>query len=612
MERVVSPLKISVRSLMAASRALDDRNACSSKVAAVADKQFGYAGKDPSAAFRGWDWHINSPVKPIHSVPGEAINLIDLSQIASRRRKEKSQGNAQDCVLADVVNKNNADTDAKDRNKSQQLQLISTLRDIFPKVSEELVSFCFSILADEWSFERKLQFSTDILLGYLPSTHQAATAGTSNDVGGSASSSIMQDLSNPPQEPRNSVVDVRHHHWCLHKLSLHFPRAPMKIVRLALTAHGGNLGATYRSLHYYYFKALAKEGGYSDGKEELCHGKALPHWVLKGGLKLMVKPRSNSIDAPVSPSIDLEKEWEAIQVQFSDGFVGQNDYFLHSFEENRKPEEPRIECGCCCSDYLFEEMIQCADGHLFCFDCVRRRLEESIFGTSQASARVQCMDTDGCEESFPWTELQRCIPQDVLSKYEQRQAEDAISRAKLEGLVYCPFCQFPCEVDRDIFILKCPSHLCRKDSCIRCKEPSHWPLKCEEVVKDSETSLRKSVEEEMTKALLRECSTCKASLVKVDGCNKVTCRCGQSMCYVCRKPIRDYHHFCQHARQPAAACKECNRCFLWEQEESSKVVRAAREFAMEEAAKKQPDFVKRRVGPSDEISAKRRKSDKSL
>jgi hypothetical protein len=32
-------------------------------------------------------------------------------------------------------------------------------------------------------------------------------------------------------------------------------------------------------------------------------------------------------------------------------------------------------------------------------------------------------------------QVKRALPPDVLSKYEQRQAEDAVARAQLEGLV---------------------------------------------------------------------------------------------------------------------------------------------------------------------------------
>eukprot|EP00249_Psilotum_nudum_P022958 c28702_g1_i7 orf=3-386(+) len=83
----------------------------------------------------------------------------------------------------------------------------------------------------------------------------------------------------------------------------------------------------------------------------------------------------------------------------------------------------------------------------------------------------------------------------------------------------------------------------------------------------------------MTRALIRECSACKAELVKNEGCNKVTCRCRQTMCYVCRKPIEaNYNHFCQEVEDD--------------------VIQAAREAALNEIEAKEPNFVKSSIGPS--------------
>lgn len=67
----------------------------------------------------------------------------------------------------------------------------------------------------------------------------------------------------------------------------------------------------------------------------------------------------------------------------------------------------------------------------------------------------------------------------------------------------------------------------------------------------------------MTEARVRKCHSCGMGLVKSEGCNRMSCRCGAFMCYLCRQPISGYDHFCQHARTPGADCRHCKKCSLW-------------------------------------------------
>ncbi|KAH9326081.1 hypothetical protein KI387_006259, partial [Taxus chinensis] len=301
---------------------------------------------------------------------------------------------------------------------------------------------------------------------------------------------------------------------------------------------------------------------------DLLHTK----WIPKSGLRFMKTPRLKKIK-PNIICLNFEHEWAELQEQSAEKLQGgplkdpdgSSEVEARSANEECLSVAEDIECGCCCMEFPFEHMVQCTDGHLFCFQCLRRQVEESTFGGLQARHSLPCMDTNGCNESIPMSEVRRALPVDVIERYEQRQAQADIERARLEGLVYCPFCNFPCEVDEGVRVLECPNSKCSKASCIQCKEPSHIPLRCEEVEKKSETALRRKIEEVMTKAVIRVCNTCKAELVKTDGCNKVTCRCGITMCYICRQTIqKDYTHFCQHAREPGKPCQRCKKCGLWE------------------------------------------------
>lgn len=55
--------------------------------------------------------------------------------------------------------------------------------------------------------------------------------------------------------------------------------------------------------------------------------------------------------------------------------------------------------------------------------------------------------------------------------------------------------------------------------------------------------MRTFIENKLSEAMLRTCHNCSKRFMKEIGCNKMTCVCGASMCYVCREPDIDYDHF---------------------------------------------------------------------
>lgn len=80
----------------------------------------------------------------------------------------------------------------------------------------------------------------------------------------------------------------------------------------------------------------------------------------------------------------------------------------------------------------------------------------------------------------------------------------------------------------------CSHPSCQRVSCITCNKPWHDPHICHEPLL---LSLRATVEAARTSAIKRTCPRCGMSFVKSSGCNKLTCVCGYSMCYLCRKAL---------------------------------------------------------------------------
>lgn len=54
-----------------------------------------------------------------------------------------------------------------------------------------------------------------------------------------------------------------------------------------------------------------------------------------------------------------------------------------------------------------------------------------------------------------------------------------------------------------------------------------------------EKMARRTIEEAMTRAVVRKCWKCKKRFVKVGGCNTVSCVCGAKTCFACRGPVTD-------------------------------------------------------------------------
>ncbi|XP_023251611.1 E3 ubiquitin-protein ligase RNF216 [Seriola lalandi dorsalis] len=270
-------------------------------------------------------------------------------------------------------------------------------------------------------------------------------------------------------------------------------------------------------------------------------------------------------------------------------------------EDEYKKDGQLIECGCCYGEFAFEKMTQCSDGHLFCKECLVKYAQEAVFGSGKSE--LSCME-GGCPCSYPVCELEKVLPENILCKYYERQAEEAVAATCADELVRCPFCNFPALLDKDMSLFSCPNPRCRKESCRKChvQWKQHVGKTCEQVLERDEIRMRVLFEERMTAARVRKCVKCGTGLVKSEGCNRMSCRCGSFMCYLCREPITGYNHFCQHARSPGAPCRHCRKCSLWTDptQDDERIIQEIQKEGEAELNKKCADNSGKRVGPPPE------------
>ncbi|KAF7732144.1 hypothetical protein EC973_006399 [Apophysomyces ossiformis] len=296
--------------------------------------------------------------------------------------------------------------------------------------------------------------------------------------------------------------------------------------------------------------------------------------------------------------------------------------------------EQLITCLCCYSDCTFEQLAFCSEGdHGFCHSCIRRYISEGLFGQGalRGAARIGCISFSGCRGCLPSRMLQRVLSQDLWSAYEASLFEANIKHSH-GTIVQCASCAYS-EIDestkplaaalekaepllrvarwmmwdlrRDIQTVydrvvrerrgnafQCRNPACKKLTCLQCMRTIRGLHQCWEEEQDG---LRLYVEKAMADAVKRTCPVCNLSFQKSDGCNKIVCRCGYAMCYVCRRDIskQSYSHFCDHFRDvPGAPCDKCKKCDLYKLDPEEEAVQKAAAKARKEYLLSHPDIAK--------------------
>jgi hypothetical protein len=137
--------------------------------------------------------------------------------------------------------------------------------------------------------------------------------------------------------------------------------------------------------------------------------------------------------------------------------------------------------------YNASTMIHCADGHLFCRNCVRTHADVAVGSRQKVYIPISfflidlrpgpqdilCMDSSGCKQPFPLTELQKCLKRPTFELWQKIAQEEDIAAAQIEGLEHCPKCEFCIifEVGMDVVpVLVCLRSECRFVSCRGCKK----------------------------------------------------------------------------------------------------------------------------------------------
>ncbi|KAH6874329.1 hypothetical protein BKA70DRAFT_1350484 [Coprinopsis sp. MPI-PUGE-AT-0042] len=174
-------------------------------------------------------------------------------------------------------------------------------------------------------------------------------------------------------------------------------------------------------------------------------------------------------------------------------------------------------CSVCGTDVMLPEILGC--GHVYCHDCLQHYLASAVSLEKFPIACLGATATCNCPISLP-------IIKRIVSPEKMEDLLEATYRTYMER----HSTHFKCNPGVKT-PLKCPS--CFREVCIGCSEDEHGALSCEEahLHRDSE-------QESLTDAWAaqngaKKCPDCQVRIVKGEGCNHITCRCGAHICWRC-------------------------------------------------------------------------------
>lgn len=193
-------------------------------------------------------------------------------------------------------------------------------------------------------------------------------------------------------------------------------------------------------------------------------------------------------------------------------------------------------CGVCMDEYSADlpPVANKFCGHTFCQACWQGHCLAKI--SDGKTKHIVCCALD-CAAIVDPELLQTVLPGDALRRYEEAMMDSYIDDNPSKA-IWCPSkpncgraivlqasssqkmdCE--CVCGQEVFCFACkgaPSH-----SPVPCDWAHEWVVKCESESENATFIL----------ANCKPCPKCKKPIQKGDGCNHVTCICGQHMCWLC-------------------------------------------------------------------------------
>ncbi|GIX88089.1 e3 ubiquitin-protein ligase RNF14 [Caerostris darwini] len=246
---------------------------------------------------------------------------------------------------------------------------------------------------------------------------------------------------------------------------------------------------------------------------------------------------------------------------------------LKDYNSKKKEDIFRSESHICSICFItkkgFDFVIFKACKHWFCRECITSYFEIKIEEGNIFS--LNCLDGE-CQSQADILTIQQVVRKDLFEKYDKMLLHHSLET--MPDVTFCPrkFCQCPLVIDVHDRMGTCPR--CKFVFCPFCNMTYHGVAPCVFKSKEKTTlfdkymqgnksdkaELEKKYGKRLLKSLVEDtlsetwknsnsksCPHCKASIEKMEGCNKMTCfKCGTFFCWTCGAHLNranPYEHF---------------------------------------------------------------------
>ncbi|KIJ45091.1 hypothetical protein M422DRAFT_29940 [Sphaerobolus stellatus SS14] len=148
-------------------------------------------------------------------------------------------------------------------------------------------------------------------------------------------------------------------------------------------------------------------------------------------------------------SARLDNEIYALSKPDRDAQTAKDAELAKELNEKEAAEADALfECECCFSDYTWEAIVGCTDGHFVCCDCLARSVKESLYGQGGSllleKNSVHCMSATAnppCQGFIASDQLPRALDSELYEQLQLQFTQLQLQKAALP-LLFCPNCSY--------------------------------------------------------------------------------------------------------------------------------------------------------------------------